>query len=47
MPALEELSFERRGDVVLAHVKGEVDLSNVSPVRAQLLNAVPNAATAL
>jgi anti-anti-sigma factor len=47
MAALEELDFERRGDVVLAHVRGEVDLSNVSPVRAQLLKAVPNAATAL
>ena len=45
--AHEELTFERRGGVVLAHVKGEVDLSNVSPVRAELLKAVPNAATAL
>jgi anti-sigma B factor antagonist len=47
MAAHEELSFEQRGDVVLARVTGEVDLSNVSPVRAQLLKAVPNAATAL
>ena len=47
MAAREELNFEQRGDVVLAHVKGEVDLSNVSPVRTQLLQAVPNAATAL
>jgi anti-anti-sigma factor len=45
--AHEEVTIERRGDVVLAEVRGEVDLSNVSPVRAQLLKAVPNAATAL
>src|SRR5689334_8246458 len=45
--AHEEVTIERHGDVVLAEVRGEVDLSNVSPVRAQLLKAVPNAATAL
>jgi anti-anti-sigma factor len=47
MVPLEELRFEARGDVVLARVKGEVDLSNVSIVEAQLLEAVPNTATAL
>jgi anti-sigma B factor antagonist len=45
--AHEDLSFERRGDVVLVQVRGEVDLSNVAPVRSQLLGAVPNVATAL
>jgi anti-anti-sigma factor len=47
MAPLEELSFEPRGDVVLARVKGEVDLSNVPSVKEQLLEAVPNTAAAL
>jgi anti-sigma B factor antagonist len=47
MAPLEELSFEPRGDVLLARVKGEVDLSNVWSVKEQLLHAVPNTATAL
>jgi anti-sigma B factor antagonist len=47
MAPLEDLRFEPRGDVVLVHVRGEVDLSNVPFVKAQLLEAVPNTATAL
>jgi len=47
MAPLEELSFEQRGDVVVAQVRGEVDLSNVPSVRQQLLHAVSNQATAL
>jgi anti-sigma B factor antagonist len=48
MAPLEDLSFEPRGDdVVLARLRGEVDLSNVHFVREQLLHAVPNTATAL
>ena len=47
MAPLEELRLEPRGNVVLAHVKGEVDLSNVRFVKAHLLEAVPNTATAL
>ena len=45
MAPLEELSFEPLGDVVLARVKGEVDLSNAQSVRERLLDAVPNTAT--
>ena len=33
--------------MVLAHVRGEVDLSNVTSVRAELLEAVPKTAVAL
>lgn len=34
-------------DVVLAYLKGEVDLSNVQSVKAELLTAVPNTASSL
>ncbi|MGZ4737502.1 MAG: STAS domain-containing protein [Acidimicrobiia bacterium] len=32
--------MERRGPVVIAHLRGEVDLSNVEDVRNQLVDAV-------
>jgi anti-anti-sigma factor len=44
---LEELDVRAVGDVVLARVRGEVDLSNAPSVRARLLDAVPNTAAAL
>ena len=44
---LEELDIRLVGDVVLAHVRGEVDLSNAPSVRERLLGAVPNSAVAL
>ena len=44
---IEELEIAPRGDVVLAHVRGEVDLSNAPSVRERLLAAVPNTASAL
>jgi anti-anti-sigma factor len=47
MAPLEEVTFESRGDVVLARVMGEVDLANVASVKEQLVEAVPNTATAL
>jgi anti-sigma B factor antagonist len=47
MAPLEELGFEPRGDVVLARVSGEIDLSNSPSVRDRLLDAVPNTASAL
>ena len=47
MAPLEDLSFEARGDVVVARLRGEVDLSNAFSVREQLLAAVPNTASAL
>jgi anti-anti-sigma factor len=47
MAPLEGLGFEAHGDVVLARLRGEVDLSNAALVKEQLLDAVPNTATAL
>jgi anti-anti-sigma factor len=44
---LEELAFRRLGDVVIATVKGEIDISNAASVKDGLLRAVPNTATAL
>ena len=47
MPTLEEMRFEAHGGVLLARLRGEVDLSNVPSVREQLLAAIPNTATAV
>jgi anti-anti-sigma factor len=47
MPTLEELRFDSQGDVLLARLSGEVDLSNVPSVREQLLAAIPNTAKAV
>jgi anti-anti-sigma factor len=47
MAPLEELRFEPLGDVVLARVSGEVDMSNALSVQEQLLDAIPNTASAL
>lgn len=45
--ALEQLELERIGDIVVAHVTGEVDLSNAGSVTERLVAGVPNTATAL
>ena len=45
--ALEQLELEQLGDVVVAHMSGEVDLSNATSVTERLIAAVPNSATAL
>ena len=47
MAPLAELGFEPLGDVVRAWVEGELDLSNAPSVQEQLLDAVPNTASAL
>jgi anti-anti-sigma factor len=47
MTQLAELHVESLGDLVLASVKGEVDLSNASSVREHMLSAVPNTASGL
>jgi anti-sigma B factor antagonist len=44
---LEELEIRLVRDVVLASMRGEVDLSNAPSVRQRLLAAIPNAAAAL
>jgi anti-anti-sigma factor len=45
MVALEELTFARRGGLLIAQITGEVDLSNVEKLRRQILDEVPNSAT--
>jgi anti-anti-sigma factor len=45
--ALEQLELESRGDVVIARVSGEVDLSNAASVTDRLIDATPNTATVL
>jgi anti-anti-sigma factor len=45
--SLEQLHLEQRGDVVIAHVSGEVDLSNAASVTDKLVDATPNSATGL
>jgi anti-anti-sigma factor len=45
--ALEKLELEQVGTVVVAHVSGEVDLSNATPLTERLVDAMPNSATAL
>jgi anti-anti-sigma factor len=45
--ALEQMNIEQRGSVVIAHLSGEIDLSNAASVTEQLVEAMPNSATAL
>jgi anti-sigma B factor antagonist len=47
MPELARLSFERDGDVELAHVAGEVDASNVDGLTKKLLEGVSNQSRAV
>jgi anti-sigma B factor antagonist len=47
MTPLAQLQVESFGDVVLARLKGEVDLSNASLVRERVLGSVPNTASGL
>jgi anti-anti-sigma factor len=47
MAPLERLGFEPLGDVVLARLGGQVDLSNAPSVQERILGAVPNTACAL
>jgi anti-sigma B factor antagonist len=42
-----EVAIERRGAIVVAHLSGEVDMTNSSRVREELLLSVPNDALAL
>ena len=47
MSTLEQLELEQRGNVVIAHVSGEVDLSNAASVTDRLIDATPNHTTVL
>jgi anti-sigma B factor antagonist len=42
-----EVAIERRGGAVVAHLSGEVDMTNAARVRDELLSSVPNEALAL
>ncbi len=42
-----EIAVERRGGTLVAHVTGEVDMTNAGHVRDQLLDSVPNDALGL
>jgi anti-anti-sigma factor len=42
-----EVAIERRGGTVVAHLSGEVDMTNSARVREELLISVPNDALAL
>jgi anti-sigma B factor antagonist len=42
-----EVAIERRGGTVVAHLSGEVDMTNAARVREELLASVPNDALAL
>lgn len=47
MSTLAEIEVERHGGTVVAHLSGEVDMTNAAHVRDQLLAAVPNDVLAL
>jgi anti-sigma B factor antagonist len=45
--AAAEIAVQRRGGAVVAHLAGEVDMSNAGYVRDELLGSMPNDALAL
>ena len=44
MPGLTDFRFERQGDVVAVELRGEIDLSSVRDIDANLRGSVPNTA---
>jgi len=47
MSSPAEIAVERRGASVVAHVSGEIDMTNAAYLREQLLDSMPNDALAL
>lgn len=47
MTAPAEIAVERRAGTVIAHVGGEIDMTNAAHVRDELLASIPNDALAL
>jgi len=47
MSSPAEIAVERRGASVVAHVSGEIDMTNAAYLRDQLLDSTPNDALAL
>jgi anti-sigma B factor antagonist len=44
---LAQIAIEQHGDVAVAHVGGEIDISNVAPARRELAAGVPDSARGL
>ena len=47
MTTHSEIAVERRGGTFVAHLGGEVDMTNAAHVREELLGSIPNDALAL
>jgi anti-anti-sigma factor len=47
MSSPAEIAVERRGGSVVAHVSGEIDMTNAAYLREQLLDSMPNDALLL
>ena len=47
MSSPAEIAIERRAGSVVAHVSGEIDMTNAAYLREQLLDSTPNDALAL
>ena len=47
MTTAAEVAVERQGETVVAHLNGEVDMTNAAYVGDELRSSVPNDATAL
>jgi anti-anti-sigma factor len=47
MSSPAEIAVDRRGASVVAHVSGEIDMTNAAYLREQLLDSMPNDALAL
>ena len=47
MSSPAEIAVERRGASVVAHVSGEIDMTNAAYLREQLLDSTPNDALVL
>ena len=47
MSAPAEIGVERRGGTVIAHVAGEIDMTNATHLRDELLGSMPNDALTL
>jgi anti-anti-sigma factor len=47
MDDLAQIAIEQHGDVAVARVGGEIDISNVAPARRELADGVPDSACGL
>ena len=47
MDELAQIALKQHGDIVVAHVGGEIDISNVQPARREISDGVPESARGL